>query len=92
VESGGLLSMSGAARVLDGANPVFLNGAGLWITIGGGFDYTGNIAIVNTAGPYAPGTEILKHEGGISVAPYRDYFNVDAKGFGASIGPDGKLL
>jgi hypothetical protein len=94
VENEGLLVMSKAARVLNPANPVHLYGTSptRWITIGsGGFDYTGNIAIVTTEGFYAPGTEILKLEGGGSPAAYCDYFKVDNKDFGTSIDGTGKI-
>jgi hypothetical protein len=92
VENDGNFFMSKAARALD--DPVHLYGTSpsRWITIGnGGFDYTGNIAIVTTEGPYTSGIEILKMGSGGSVAAYCDYFDVDNKGFGFSIDDDGKI-
>jgi hypothetical protein len=94
VENDGSLYMSGGASALDPANPVHLYGTGPkgWITIGsGGFNYTGNIAVVTTNGPYGSGTTVLKREGGGSVAAWRDYFNVDGKGFGSSIDANGEI-
>jgi hypothetical protein len=94
VEQNGLLYMSQAARVLDPANPVHLYGTSpaRWITIGsGGFTGNTNIAVVTTEGPYPAGTEILKLEGGGSVAACYLYFNVDGKGFGNSLNSDGTL-
>ncbi|MDR1899783.1 MAG: hypothetical protein LBQ55_07240 [Treponema sp.] len=95
VEDNGSFFMSGAARMMSPDNPVYLDGTSRYITIGAG-GFTGGlstgIALVKTNG-YSPGHVILRQEesGNHHITACYDYFDVDGKGLGSSLNPDGTL-
>jgi hypothetical protein len=85
----GYISMSKNARILNGDNNVYLEGANRVIKIepaGFAGNYAAGIANVQTEG-HSAGSQILAG----TFAAYVDYFNVNNKGFGSSLESNGKL-